>query len=224
MNMICVLSANLGCYDRPTAWPLLEAPTGSGVEVHRFDDSTFAPRPLAMTSRLQCGLVKMFPWNFVPGATHYLWIDGSCVPTVNAVAWFLERLGGAEIAVFRHPDRGTIREEVWFMLDRMARPGETYLNSRYKGERIAELYDAIRASSYIDDALYASTAFMCRPTTNVRLAFEAWWLSKTAYCLHDQIAWPWILKNFGVDVCVIEENYLKCEALTFTRTGVRRRA
>ena len=110
------------------------------------------------------------------------------------------------------------------MLDRMARPGETYLNSRYRGERISELHDVIRSSSYTDDTLYASTAFICRPTRNVVRAFEAWWLSKTAYCLHDQIAWPWILREHGVNVSVIEENYLRCEALTFTRTGIRRRA
>lgn len=220
---VAILSANLGHYDRYIPWPALEVPRGSTVDVYRFTDENFPPRPLAMTSRLQVGLVKMFPWDSAPGATHYLWIDGSCTPRAHAVAWFLERLGNAEIAVFRHPDRRTIREEVMFMLDRMARPGETYLNARYKGERIAELYDAIRNSDYTDDALYASTAFLCRPTIRVTRAFEAWWLSKTKFCLHDQIAWPWILKMHGVDVRVIEEHYLKCEALTFTRTGIRRR-
>ena len=221
---ICVLSGNLGAYDEPTVWPALEAPVGSTVEVHRFTDETFPPRRLAMTARLQVGLIKMFPWDVVPGATHYLWIDGSCAPTPTAVLWFLRCLGDGEIAVFRHPDRSTIAGEVAFMLNRMARPGETYLNARYKGERIAELYEIIRTSDYVDDALYASTAFLCRPTRSVRSAFEAWWQSKTRWCLHDQIAWPWVLRSHGVDVRVIERSYLRCEALTFTRTGIRRRA
>lgn len=218
---VAVLSANLGVggYDTPHSWPELQAPEGVTVETYRLDERHLPPRPLAMTSRLQCGIPKMFPWEFAT-ADCYLWIDASCVPTPMAVPWFLEQLGNHEIAVFRHPDRKTIREEVTFMLERMRRPGERYLNSRYRGEWIDSLY-ATRPRDYRDDALYASTAFICRPTISIKLAFEAWFLSKVKFCLHDQIAWPWILRTHGVDVRVIEQSYLHCPALEYVRNKRR---
>ena len=172
-----------------------------------------------MTSRLQVGLLKMFaPWQFVPGADVYLWIDASCAPTAIAASWFLDRLGSAELAVFRHPDRRTICEEVAFMQTRMARPGETYLTSRYRGEWLEALAAEIAADpSYVDDRLFASTAFIYRPTPRVQLMMSHWWLTKSRFLLHDQVSWPYVIAKAGCAVSVIEENYLRCEALEYTR-------
>lgn len=216
---LAVVSANLGGYDRPADWPVLSAPAGVTIDVHRFTDANCPPRPLAMTSRLQCGLLKMFaPWQFVPGYDIYLWIDASCVPTAEAVRYFLNRLGDRELAVFRHPDRRTIRDEVAFMTARMARPGERYLTSRYRGEWMDALYRSIAAdTSYVDDRLYASTAFAYRPTPAVQLMMSHWWLTKSRYLLHDQIAWPYVIRKAACEVAVIPDNYLKCPALVYVR-------
>lgn len=216
MPRIAVLSANLGSYDQPTVWPDLEVPVGSTVDVHRFTDDNFPPRTLAMTSRLQCGIPKWFPSDFVT-ADVTIWIDASCAPTPMAVPWFLERIGAAEIAVFKHPERATIREEYEFMKARMARPGETYLNSRYRGERLDEQYQAIVRAGHQELPLYASTAFACRSTTRVRAALADVFLMKARYLLHDQLAFPHALRTHGCAVHVIPDNYLKCEALQFTR-------
>lgn len=215
---ICVLSANLGAYDQPTIWPSLDAPAGSTVEVHRFTDENFPPRPLAMTSRLQCGIPKWYGWQMRPGYQVYMWCDASCVPTPAFVTWFLDKLGQNEIAVFRHPDRRTIREEYEFMAERMARPGERYLTSRYKGELLREQYEYIRNDdSYVDGWLLASTAFMYRPTARVTEAFRAIFSAKARWLLHDQLYFPYALTKAGCHVRVIEDSYLRCEAMTYVR-------
>jgi hypothetical protein len=223
---VAVVSANLGSYDEPSVWPTLHAPSGVTVDVHRFTDATCPPRPLAMTSRLQAGLVKMFaPWQFVPGYDAYLWIDASMAPTPNAIEYFLDPLSESELVVFRHPQRSSIREEYEFMKERMARKGERYLNARYKGEWLDALYREIAADyRYVDDRLFASTAFIYRPTERVKLMMSHWWLTKTRFLLHDQISWPYVIAKACCSVSVIRRNYLKCEALTFVRKGIRRAA
>lgn len=208
---VTILSANLGDYDAPNVWPALVVPEGVDLSIVRLTDATFPPRPLAMTSRLQCGIPKWFGRDFAPGADVILWIDASCAPTAGAVGWFLERLGSADIAVFAHPARRTVGDEVAFMTARMARPGETYLTSRYGGEDL----DGMAARVSPDLPLYASTAFAYR--TRIQPILEEVFLWKARHLLHDQLALPYVLHRHGVRVSVIPDNYLKCAALTFTR-------
>lgn len=215
---VCVLSANLGSYDQPATWPILDAPVGGTVDIHRFTDENFPPRPLAMTSRLQCGIPKWWGYEMRPGYDVYLWCDASCVPSESFVTWFVDRLGSDEIAVFRHPNRRTIREEYEFMAERLARPGERYLTSRYKGELLREQYDYIcRDDTYVDGWLIATTAFAYRPRGRVQEAFRAIWGAKARWLLHDQLYVPYALVKYGCRVRIIEEDYLRCPALTYVR-------
>lgn len=218
MTRVALISANLGSYDPVVPWPEQRPPAYVRVDVHRFTDANFPPRSLAMTSRLQCGIPKWWGWQMLPGYDVYIWVDASCAPAPGAVAWFLEQLGDGAIAVFRHPERRTIREEYEFMVARMARRGETYLNSRYKGEWLREQYDAIADDAeYEDDELFATTAFVYRPLEDVQNAFRDVWCAKARYLLHDQLIFPYALTQNFCRPNVIETNYLQCPALTFTR-------
>ena len=218
MTRVAVLSANLGSYDVTMPWTPQRAPAGVTIDVHRFTDANFPPRRLAMTSRLQAGLLKMFGHEFVPGYDLYLWVDASCsLLNPDAVAWFLARIGTADLLLFRHPDRGSVREEYEFMKARMARPGETYLNSRYAGEWLDEQYAALVAAGHAEIGLFASTAFLYRNVPTVRAMLKDWWFWKSRYLLHDQLALPYVVAQSGASMRVLEENYLRCPALTFTR-------
>lgn len=233
---VAVISANLGGYDAPNTWPALIAPYGMTVDVHRFTDENFPPRPLAMTSRLQCGMLKMLGPQFVPGYDVYLWIDASCAPTPNAITWFLDRLGNQELVVFKHPERNSIREEYQFIKARMTRPGEQYLNSRYRAEWIDEQFAEVMADTrpeacrgtgripssiigrpFVDNQLFASTALMYRPTHLMSVMGQMWWYHKTRFLLHDQLSLPYVIWRSGVRFNVIPDSYLKCDGLTFTR-------
>lgn len=215
---IGLLSANLGNYDPVVPWPDQVVP-GSTVEIHRFTDDTLPPRPLAMTSRLLAGVPKWWGGELVPGCDIYVWCDASCCPNPGAVAWFVEQLGDAEAAFFQHPERHSVREEYEFIKARMARPGETYLTSRYRDEYLSEQYRYImrHGFQYADTRLFASTAFIYRPTIDVLRSFKDVWMCKTRFLLHDQLALPWALWVWRVQINVIPDNYLKCPHLTFTR-------
>lgn len=220
---VAIISGNLGSYDPPNDWPDQIVPEGVEVSFHRFTDANFPPRPKAMTSRLQCGLLKWFGPHYVtlPGGTLYdvyIWIDGSCAPTPIFTAWWLEQLGNASMAVFAHPERQTVREEYEFMTARMARPGETYLNSRYAGEWLDEEFAACDP----DAPLVASTSFAYRwgyhkDDGRQMQTMHCVWDHKTRFHLHDQLAFSTALRRLKPYHHRINENYLQCAALTFTR-------
>jgi hypothetical protein len=215
---VCVISANLGGYDVPHPWVEQSLPEGVELEIHRLTDENFPPRHKAMTSRLQCGIPKMFGWEMFPGADVYLWVDASCALLhPSSVAWFLEQLGNAEIVLFKHPDRRNVWEEFQFIRKKMYE-GNKYLCSRYEGELIGNQCEIICSDdTYRDDQLFASTAFAYRPTEDVKNVMWDWWGMKSRYCLHDQLALPYVLRGFGVKVNVINQDYRKCEYLTYVR-------
>jgi hypothetical protein len=238
---VAILSGNLGSYDEPHPWVeqnfLME---GAALDIFRFDDESFPPRPKAMTSRLMAGMPKMFGWQIRPGYDVYIWIDASCVVShQNTVQWFLDHLHGAmspsvfdmqvglpqhypaDFALFRHPDRKTVREEWEFMRRKLAE-GNGYLMWRYGGEYLDQQADEIfQDPNFKDDALYASTAFAYRNTERVRSALKEWWYHKSRYLLHDQLALPYVIQKFGCKVNVINEHYMKTPYLTFVRRSKR---
>lgn len=211
---ICALSANLGSYDIPREWP--EQVTEHKVTYVRLHDGNFPPRPLAMTSRLQCGIPKWFGSDFAPPDTDVIiWIDASCVPTPIAVEWFVEKLGDADIAVFAHPDRKTIREEFKFITAKLA-AGNRYLTSRYKGEWLDEQFRMIEREGRPDAQLFASTAFVYRMDSYVAAQLEQVFTWKARYHLHDQLALAFVLDGLK-SVNVIPDSYLRCPALEYVR-------
>lgn len=215
------MSANLGGYEKVAAWPDLIAPPGVEVSVHRFTDANFPPRPLAMTSRLQCAIPKWFGFDYAPTADAIIWIDASCVPEPSVVSWFLDHLGHAEIALFAHPERRTIREEYEFITARMARRGETYLRSRYAAEWLDGQFAVIEADGYAGSQLFASTAFIYTPTPRVRALLKEVWFGKTRWHLHDQLWLAYAVARSRVVPNPINLNYLACPVLTYVRNKRR---
>lgn len=214
---VSVLSANLGNYDQVVPW-VEQVVHGASVEIHRFTDENFPGREKAMRPALKCALPKMFGFELVPGCDVYLWVDASRgLLRPDTAAWFIEALGKREMLLFLHPERQTIRDEYAFMKARMARPGETYLTSRYEGEWLDAQYAAVTPPWYLDNRLYASTAFAYRPTLRVREMLKDWWFHKSRYCIHDQLALPYVVRQHEVYVAERPENIYAFDHLPFTR-------
>lgn len=214
---LAVLSANLGGYDPHVPW-VPQLVNGASVDAHRFNDGNFPLREKAMKPALQCAIPKMFGFDIVPGADVYLWVDASRgLLRPDTAQWFLDKLGTAEMALFLHPERHTIREEYDFMKTRMARAGETYLTARYAGEWLDQQYAAVCQPWYEDRKLYASTAFIYRPTVRVRAMMREWWFHKSRYLLHDQLALPYVVKEHRVHVAEMTESVYNCDHLPYTR-------
>lgn len=241
MIRVAALSANLGAYDAPMAWTEQRLPSGASLSVHRFTDETLPPRSKAMMSALQCGLVKWFGPEFVPPADVYLWVDASCALLADdCIARWLAHLtfpvcseeygrsllaNGVELVVFQHPDRSTIRQEYDFIKARLAKAGEKYLTKRYAGEWLDEQYATIaRDRAFVDRQLFATTAFMYRPTPRVLAAFKEIWFGKTRWHLHDQLWFAYVIGKSDIPIHVLPDRYTACDYLTYVRNWKRKAA
>ena len=225
---VTVISANLGGYDKPHEWVTQIVPHWIDLRVYRLTDETFPPRPLAMTSRLQVGIPKTCGWQLFPGADYYIWLDASCAllePT--CVEQFVDlmpyrTMQSYDIALFEHPDRDTIHQEYMFVREKLA-TGNKYLCSRYADEWIDEQYGVIAGDgSYVDDTLYASTAFIYHNKPHVQAMLWDWWAHKSRYLLHDQLALPYLVKKHKLNVRAIRQDYRKCDYMTFVRPSKRK--
>lgn len=206
---ILVYCANLANFDK------VRAPEGQpedvDVEFVWANDESFPPRFNAMTPRLQARIVKMFGWQMWPGYDIYLWIDASCrLARTDSVAWFLKQLGEAEMAVFKHPHRVTIKQEADYLKHRLA-INCPYITPRYENELIDEQLKEISPEA----ELYASTAFIYRNSTNVQEALKEWWYHTSRYHSIDQLSLPFAIRDLEFNV--IPDNYLTCKYLEYVR-------
>jgi len=174
------------------------------VDYHLHTSEALKPRPKSMTIRLQARIPKMCMAELHPGYDAYVWMDASldmAYPTT--VEWFLAQLGDAEIAVFKHPHRSTLQEEIDFVRTKMAR-GSNYLLSRYEGEDLDGLEQEVARRGLLGGPLYASTAFIFRPTPEMRSAMKEWWYLTSRFHSIDQIQYTLVLE--GRRVSVIDED------------------
>jgi hypothetical protein len=212
---IAIITANLGNFEKYNTERIYQS-----IDSHfyLFNDSNFPPRYCSMTHRLQARIVKMFMWQFVPDYDYYLWVDSSCsLSHEDSAKWFLEKLGDKEIAVFKHPNRNTIIDEANYIKKRLDIKCP-YITPRYTNELIDEQIREIKSDvSFIDNALYASTAFIYKNGWRIRTAMKEWWYHTSRYHSIDQLALPYVLWKNYLQVAVIKESYLKIPYLKYVR-------
>lgn len=204
---IAILTANLGNFDTPT--DPVKQETEHEVVFHRFTDENFPPI-VGLTPRLQYRIPKLFGWQMFPGHDVYIWLDGSVsLKRPDCVEWYLEQLGYADMAFFRHPWRGTIRQEVEHIEEKL-RQNNWYITPRYKNGLHREFLTLIeKDSSYRDDTLFASTAFVYRNTYLAKDTLKAWWYYQSRYYTCDQVQLPYAIYETQADVKKIPDNLFK---------------
>jgi hypothetical protein len=210
--MIAILQCVLGNFDKPVD------PVKQNIDTvfHRFTDKEFPPIT-GLTPRLQYRIPKLFGWQMFPGYDYYIWLDGSMSFTrPDCAKWFMDQLGDNDIAFFKHPNRNTIKSEIEHIEDHL-RKGKDYITSRYKNGLHREMYTEIMRSGYIDDRLYASTAFIYKNTEATQIFMSAWWTYQSRYYSVDQIAQTFAIKvgeKKGLKVKTINEDLFKIPYLT----------
>lgn len=205
---VAILTANLGGFDDPVD-PIPQDIEGD-VVFHRFTDENFPPIT-GLTLRLQYRLPKMWGWQMFPGYDYYVWLDGSVSFTKpGGLQWMLDQLTG-DMGFFKHPWRSTMLEETAFIDERL-KTGDKYLTPRYaNGLHLEQFNDCMQNPDYVDDKLYASTAFIYRDNEHVRNALRTWWLHTSRYFTCDQIALPYVLWEQGISVDELGNNPFKSE-------------
>lgn len=205
MSKLAILSANLGNFDKSVEPVDQTLPDGiERIDFRRYTDSDFPPIT-GLTPRLQYRIPKYFGWQMFKGYDYYIWLDATMSFTrEDCVKWFMEQLGDKDIAVFKHPYRNTIEQEVDHIEEHL-KVGKPYITKRYKnGLHKEQLEDIKLDKNYDDDHLYASTAFIYKDSERVRDALRLCWLHSSRYYSCDQMAFTYTLKD--LDVKVIWEN------------------
>lgn len=206
-DKVCILTANLGNFDTPVD-PV--AQTHPSI-FYRFTDENFPPIT-GLTPRLQYRLPKLFGWEMFPGYDYYIWLDGTFGFTrPDCVVWFLEQLGDADIALFKHPWRKTIKEEVDHIEEHL-QLGKPYITARYKNGLHKEFLAKIQEDDFPDKLLYTSTAFIYRNNEVVQHAMRAWWFCQSRYFTCDQVHLPYVVQDLKVKM--IDENQYKIPYLS----------
>jgi hypothetical protein len=202
MSKVAILSCILGDFDTPVDPVKQSVP----VDFHRWTDENFPPIT-GLTPRLQYRIPKLFGWQMLPGYDHYIWLDGAwSFGREDSAQWYLDQLGGADIAFFKHPSRGSIKEEVDHIEDHLQK-GKPYITSRYKNGLHKEALQAIRDEYefFQDDRLYASTTFIYKNTKQVQDFLKDWWLWQSRYFTCDQVVLPYLLETHNLKVRVFDE-------------------
>jgi len=215
---IAVVTANLGHFDKVVDPVKQSVP----FDFYRFTDENFPPRCCSMTSRLQARIPKMFMWQMVPGYDYYIWVDASsALLHRDSVRWFLEQCGTADIAVFPHPKRTSIKQEAEYIKDRLKKRCE-YIVPRYDNELADDQLVEIQSDkTYTDDKLYHSVAFIYKYSEKIKEAMIQWWYRTSRFHSVDQLAFPYVLWKSGCAVNVIDiargYNNPRVPYLTFVR-------
>lgn len=209
---LLVLTANLGDFDK-TLLPVPQVDL-KGVDLSFQDvtDKQFPPIT-GLSPRLQYRIPKLFGWQMFPGYDTYLWYDGSMsLQHTKSIEWFIEQLGDADAAFFKHPWRNSIYEEVQHIEEKL-RERNDYIVSRYENGLHKEMLDQIyqEDKSYRDHWLFASNVFIYRNTANVRRTLADWWYYQSRYYTCDQVHLPYVLYKNSLDINIINENVFKSQ-------------
>lgn len=216
---LLIFTANLGSFDKIQRNEDQTVPENiHQIDYWRCTDTDFPPRFNSMTPRLQARIVKMTAWQMKPGYDYYLWVDSSCrLPRGDSAKWFLEQLGDADIAVFRHNKRKTVQDEADYLKQRLEDEKEgrkkPYVLPRYENERLDDQLKVVDPTAQ----LFASTAFIMKNDTPARDAMVIWWTHTSLYHSIDQLSLPHAIISSGAKMNVIDADYLKTPYLEYTR-------
>lgn len=221
---ITVLTANLGNFDENVPFVRQKVLNYAVIDrFHRWTDKNFPPI-VGLTPRFQYRIPKLFGWQMLPICNYfdendiYIWLDGSIsFQRDDCVRWFTEELSEYDIAFLKHPERDTIKSEVSYIENRLNK-GDKYLVDRYGNGLHKECYaEIIKDKEFIDDKLFASTAFIYRNNRRVHDMMRDWWFWQSRFFSCDQIPLPYVLWKNKVRVKIINEDLYNCKYLTFKK-------
>lgn len=204
---VAILSANLRNFDKPQL-PVQQDWDDAYVYYCYTDD--VMPPIADLSGRFQYRIPKLFGWELLPDYDAYIWLDGSMTfERPDCLKWFVQQLGDADAAFFRHPVRRNVRQEVAHINEKLEQ-GNTYITSRYKGGLHNEMLEVCMADkTFKDKRLFASTAFIYRNTEEARDLMRWWWFYQSRYYTCDQVNLPYAIHQSDAKVNTIDENLFK---------------
>jgi Protein of unknown function (DUF616) len=193
MTRIAWVSSVYGGYDVPAA----PAPQDAEAEYVLVTDRpcecppwrvVVEPRP-QLHPRLACKIAKSRPDLFAD-ADVYIWTDANVrVADPGFIAWCLDGLGDADMAVSRHPDCATISADMELSLTQ----------PRYSSLPMRQQVASYAAEGFPESYGSWWTGMMIRRRRAVTPEFgDAWLREQARWTNQDQISLPYVLWKAGI--------------------------
>jgi glycosyltransferase involved in cell wall biosynthesis len=183
---------------------LREARSFPGVDYVCFsDDASLRPRTWKMVvarngsddPRMRAKVYKILPHRYFPDHEYSIWVDGTHVPVVDPRYLVLRYLGTNDIALFRHPLRHCLYDEMQACLTQ--NKGGPQDIRRQRDRYLAEGYPS-------NNGLATCTVILRRHhSPHVIPAMEEWWEEITRYSARDQLSFNYVTHRRGLAYSVI---------------------
>lgn len=188
---IAVITAIFGGMEAPKPF------VAQSIECDRIvitEENTPVPLP-NLPPRLRAKYFKLQAHRIWPEYDFFVWIDGNIeVKSSDFVAVMVEVAKNRGIAIQRHHERQTIKEEIEFILS----SENPYLKVRYGAQPLQAEYEYYLRSGMPENALlYSCNIFAyCHSET---WFFNQWWNLVLCWSWFDQSAFSFLAhQNFGV--------------------------
>ncbi len=202
LHKTLITSASFNGFDEPNEW--VDQP----ADIMRYNEKNF-PLRKALTPHAQSKIPKCFGWDLIPGYDFYVWVDANYILKEGAVEFLIKELtedDDMDILVFPHPFHDTVMQEFDFLRDNL--PKSKYLQQRYEGELLEELYceiDEIYGSDKGKLPAYHAAIFAYRLSGGVCQALKEWWYYDSRYHLDDQLTMSMVLDREDIEVKVMDK-------------------
>lgn len=174
-----------------------------------YNDKNTKSRKLSMHPRLKGKIPKMMEWYEHPDYDYYLWVDSKFILKEGFLEAILQPINDdkADIYLFAHPERSSIKSEMEFMIDKMNR-NDSYLLDRYDGEILEEQVN-IYLNKFSDNHLFYGGLFLYSnnlvKNKNYNLMTD-WFLHCVLYHTQDQLWLPYLIDKHQVKYKVYDEH------------------
>jgi hypothetical protein len=189
---------------------------GYDVDFICYNKNNFSIRQNGLHPRTVGKIPKMLSWELKENYDYYIWFDYSFnINREDTVEWFINQLGNADVAFFKHPHRNTVIDELNFCIDNM-KIGNQYLLQRYDGERMVEQVDKYIKDGFVDNILIAAGSFIYSNNLVKNREYnlmKEWFYHNCLYSVQDQLSLPYLLQKLNINFNIIEENILECKYL-----------
>lgn len=139
--------------------------------------------------RRNAKLPKVLGSLLVPGYDYYIWHDHHCELVVKPEDVIKKYLDDADIAVFKHPHRNCVYDEIEIVQHYGVDHAKNLIEIKY-------FFDS---NSYPRRAgLYELTSFVYRNSPKMQTAMLSWWQLICKFSSRDQISFPYIVKTHNL--------------------------
>lgn len=197
---IALITANIGSFDEIKGIPQQTIP----VDYYCYFDNNL-PYPLPnLNNRLKSKYVKIQTHRFLPGYDAYIWIDGRVEITADVFAEeMIKGLGENDVAIFSHPERETVGQEIEFMQQQMSK-GNSYLFSRYGNQGIEKEAIFYQDKKVWHSPLFACTIFARKNNNTTNYAFDEWWRRCIEFSYFDQTMFSYAMGTENVVANILD--------------------